>query len=193
MPPIRCVFKGCEANLSHSRPFRREEAGPTAPKLRSLWFSQQCPDLRIETGGIHRGVKDVLHVAVPFPTLTVTPTGVWTCACPTGKVTAAFPNPSVAPPNEAAWNLKLAVTMTGALATVDRMVAVSLLLRGGLGLDIETTQMPSGSGETADPKNDEEPNVNTPPSDATRRYPDPAPLPSIPTTGWLRRMFPVEP
>ena len=108
-------------------------------------------------------------MAVPFPRLTVTPTGAWTCACPTGKVTAAFPDPSVAPPKEAAWNLKLTVTMTGALATVDRMVAVSLLPRGGFGLDIETTQTPSGSGEAADPKNDDEPNVKTPPSPATRR------------------------
>src|SRR5580704_846603 len=97
----------------------------------------------------------------------MTPTGVRTCARPTANAIAAIPSPSVEPPNDEVWNLKLTVTMTGAFATVDRTVAVSLLPR--LGLDIVTTQMPSGRGETADPKNNEEPKVNTPPSEATRR------------------------
>src|SRR5580692_11579991 len=133
--------------------------------------------------GSYRGVNDVLQVAVPFPTLTMTPTGTRTCASPTANAMAAFPSPSVEPANDEVWNLKLTVTMTGAFATVDRMVAVSVLPRVGLGFDIVTTQMPSGRGETADPKNNDEPKVNTPPSDATRRYPDPDPLTSIPTIG----------
>ncbi len=44
-----------------------------------------------------------------------------------------------------------------------------------------------------DPRKVADPNVNTPPSDATSQYPAPPGAGAIPTTGLLSRRLPVEP
>jgi hypothetical protein len=83
--------------------------------------------------------------------------------------------------------------MTAALGTVVRRVAVSPVSPLGFGFDMVTVQMPIGRGETADPKNWDEPNVKMPPSEATNRYPESDVFVSMPTTGLASWMLPVDP